>query len=83
MICLCLAKNMDIAFLKKLGFNDKTAKIYLALVKLGPSSVRSLAEFCGLNRGTTYDALKWLQEQSMVSFYRKKSKLETIPHAIY
>ena len=65
---------MDIQFLSKLGFSDKSAKVYLALLQLGPSSVRNLAEFCGLNRGTTYDALKWLQEADIVSFYKKDSK---------
>lgn len=65
---------MDIHILKKLGFSDKSAKIYLALLQLGPSSVRNLAEFCDLNRGTTYDALKWLQEQGVVNFYKKDSK---------
>lgn len=65
---------MDINFLKKLGFSDKSAKIYLALLKLGPSSVRTLAEYVDLNRGTTYDALKWLQEQGVVNFYKTDSK---------
>ena len=40
--------------------------------------MRSLAEFCGLNRGTTYDALKWLQEQGVVSFYQKESKQQFV-----
>jgi len=66
--------NMDINFLKKLGFSDKNARIYMAILKLGPSSVRTLAEYVDLNRGTTYDALKWLQEQGVVSYYRKDSK---------
>jgi HTH-type transcriptional regulator, sugar sensing transcriptional regulator len=65
---------MDISFLKKIGFSDKSANIYLALLSLGPSSVRKLAEFCDLNRGTTYDALKWLQDQEVVSFYHKDTK---------
>lgn len=65
---------MDINFLKKLGFSDKEAKVYLALLYLGPSSVRKLAEYSGLNRGTSYDALKWLQDQGVVSFYNKESK---------
>lgn len=60
--------------LKKIGFTDKSANIYLALLKLGPSSVRTLAEHVGLNRGTTYDALKWMQEQGVVNFYKKNSK---------
>jgi len=65
---------MDISIFKKLGFSDRSAKVYLALLQLGTSSVRSLALFCGLNRGTLYEALKWLQEQEVVSFYKKDSK---------
>ena len=60
--------------LNKLGFSDKSAKVYLALLQLGPSSVRKLAEFCELNRGTTYDTLKWLQEKGIVTFYQKETK---------
>jgi len=60
--------------LNKLGFSDKSAKVYLALLQLGPSSVRKLAEFCELNRGTTYDTLKWLQEKGVVTFYQKDTK---------
>ena len=65
---------MNIDIFKKLGFSDKSAQIYLALLNLGPSSVRKLADYCGLNRGTTYDNLKWLQEEGLVSFYNKSSK---------
>lgn len=65
---------MDIGLLKKLGFSEKSAKIYLALLRLGPSSVRKLAEISGLNRGTTYDALKWLQERGVVNYYKTDSK---------
>lgn len=65
---------MDISLFKKLGFPDKSAKIYLALLRLGPSSVRSLAEKCELNRGTIYDALKWLQEEGVVNYYQKDTK---------
>ena len=46
----------------------------MALLRLGPSSVRVLAEKCGLNRGTTYDALKWLQDVNVVGYYKKESK---------
>lgn len=65
---------MDINFLKKLNFTDKEAKIYLALLNLGPSSVRKIAENCDLNRGTTYDSLKSLQERGLINFYDQDSK---------
>ncbi len=65
---------MNISILKKLGFSDKYAKVYLALLRLGPSSVRSLAEETTLNRGTAYDSLKWLQEKGLVTFYKQDTK---------
>ena len=65
---------MQIELLKQLGFSDKIANIYLALLRLGPSSVRKLAEKTNLNRGTVYDNLKWLQERKLVGFYKKNSK---------
>lgn len=71
--------------LKKIGFPDKYASVYLALLRLGPSSVRKLGEYCELNRGTTYDALKWLQEKGVVTFYQKESKQQFVaehPHVL-
>ena len=65
---------MDISIFKKLGFSDKTARIYLTLISLGPSSVRNLAKKTEYNRGTVYDSLKWLQEIGVVSFYEKQAK---------
>lgn len=65
---------MHIDLLKKIGFSDKTATIYMALLSLGPSSVRKLAEHSGLNRGSAYDSLKWLQTEGLVSFYEKDAK---------
>lgn len=65
---------MDINFLKKLGFSEKESTVYLELLRLGPSPVRKLAQQSELNRGTTYDALKWLQEKGVVTFYNKESK---------
>lgn len=65
---------MDINLLKKIGFSEKAAQVYVGLLQLGPSPVRKLADFCHLNRGSVYDALKWLEDQGLVSFYDKKSK---------
>ncbi|MFH1946964.1 MAG: helix-turn-helix domain-containing protein [Candidatus Magasanikbacteria bacterium] len=65
---------MDINILKKLSFSDKEAKIYLALLSLGPSSVRKLAEISEINRGTAYDILKSLQDKGIVSYYNKDTK---------
>lgn len=65
---------MDIEIFKKIGFSDKYSQIYLELLRLGPSSVRGLAEASGINRGTAYDALKWLEERHLVTLYEKEAK---------
>lgn len=65
---------MDISILKRLGFSDKEIKVYLKLLEYGAISVRGLAEISGLNRGTTYDVLKKLQEDGLVNYFEKDSK---------
>jgi sugar-specific transcriptional regulator TrmB len=65
---------MDISLLAKLGFSDRTAKIYLVLLGLGPSSVRKLAESVDLNRGMVYEALKELQDLGLVGFFKEDTK---------
>ena len=65
---------MDITILKKLGLSDKETTVYLKLLEYGAISVRSLAEVSGLNRGTTYDILKKLQETGLASFYHQEAK---------
>ena len=63
-----------IPILKQLGFSEKEIKVYMALLKNGPSSVRTLAAASGINRGSTYDMLKSLKENGLVSFYHKDTK---------
>jgi sugar-specific transcriptional regulator TrmB len=65
---------MDINIFKKLGFSEKSAQIYLTLVSLGPASVRILAKKTKINRGSIYEALKWLKEVGLVDYYEKESK---------
>ena len=59
--------------LKDLGLKDKDIVIYLTLLQLGPSPVRVLALKANINRGTTYDILRSLVEQGLVSYYDKQS----------
>ncbi|MDE2311706.1 MAG: hypothetical protein KGJ93_01260 [Patescibacteria group bacterium] len=62
------------AILKNFGLSEKEAFVYLALVELGPSSVREISAKSKVNRGTTYDILKALIAQGIVSYYNKESK---------
>ena len=69
---------MDLTLLKKLGLSDKEIKVYLKLLEYGAISVRGLAEITGLNRGTTYDILKKLQEVGLVSYYHQETRQQFI-----
>jgi sugar-specific transcriptional regulator TrmB len=60
--------------LKNFGLSEKEISVYLALVELGPSSVREITAKSKVNRGTTYDILKSLIEVGIVSYYNKESK---------
>ncbi len=59
--------------LKEYGLSDKEIAVYLALIKFGPSSVRTLAQESKVNRGTTYDILKNLINQGLINYYNKQS----------
>jgi len=59
--------------LKNFGLNDKEIAVYLTLVELGPSPVRAVSAKAKVNRGTSYDILKELIKQGLVSFYDAKS----------
>jgi sugar-specific transcriptional regulator TrmB len=60
--------------LKNFGLSEKEIAVYLALVELGPSSVREISAKSKVNRGTSYDILKSLIALGIVSYYNKESK---------
>lgn len=60
--------------LRNFGLSDKETSIYLALIELGPSSVRTVADKAGINRGTAYDILKALINDGLVTYYHKQTK---------
>ncbi|OGF23628.1 hypothetical protein A3H66_01500 [Candidatus Falkowbacteria bacterium RIFCSPLOWO2_02_FULL_45_21] len=65
---------MDLTIFKKLGLSDKETAVYLSLLEHGAVSVRELARAANLNRGTTYDILKKLQAEGLVSFFHKNTR---------
>ncbi len=60
--------------LKNFGLSEKEISVYLALIELGPSSVRDISAKSKVNRGTAYDILKSLMSTGIVSYYNKESK---------
>lgn len=60
--------------LKTFGLNDKEIAVYTTLISLGPSPVRLIAQNSKVNRGTTYDILKSLMADGLVSYFNKATK---------
>lgn len=58
-----------------IGFSDVDAETYWALLNLETVSVRKVAEKSGINRGTTYEAIKRLVSAGLVTA-RKKGERE-------
>jgi len=58
--------------LQKIGLTEKEISIYLALLSLGPSAIRKIAIKSGINRGTTYEILRKLQRDGLVSYFHKE-----------
>lgn len=65
---------MIVENLRQFGLNEKEISVYLSLISLGHSPVREIAKTAKVNRGTTYDILRNLIEQGLVSHYKQDTK---------
>lgn len=64
---------LNVKTLELLGLKPKDWDIYLALLRLGTAPLRRIAEETTLNRGTTYDALKRLVANGLVTYVDAKT----------
>jgi sugar-specific transcriptional regulator TrmB len=62
---------MESEIFAQLGLDPRAVAIYRALLSLGPSSIRTIAEKAGINRGSTYECLKAMQQQGIVTYLPK------------
>ena len=60
--------------LQQLGLSEKEAKVYLASLWLGPSSVQEIAKKAGLKRPTAYYAIEELMKRGLMSSVEKGKK---------
>jgi len=60
--------------LKDLGLSEKEAKVYLATLELGSSSVQRIARKAGVNRATTYVMIESLIKQGLLSSFEQGKK---------
>ena len=65
--------KLTIETLELIGLKEKDMHVYSALLELGTAPLRKIAEEAGLNRGTTYDALKHLLDVGLVSYVDAKT----------
>jgi len=61
-------------FLKEIGFSDKEAAIYLALIKVDTESILELARVTKIGRTTVYPLIENLKEKGFVEELKEKGK---------
>lgn len=62
-------KNINI--LKDLGLADKEAKVYVAMLEIGPATVLEIAGRAGINRPTAYLQIESLKKMGLISSHNK------------
>jgi sugar-specific transcriptional regulator TrmB len=62
--------------LEKIGLNRNEAKVYLALLELGPSSIGDISSEANIHRTNAYDSLKRLLEKGLVSYTTKDKDIK-------
>jgi len=67
-----MSKETDI--LKKIGMEEREARIYITLLRLGVSTATKLSEEVDIDRTTIYDILNRLINRGIVSYVIKDSK---------
>lgn len=60
--------------LKKIGLSENEAKVYLALLELGSSTVQQIAQKAVIKRPTAYVQLESLMKQGLVTNFEKARK---------
>ena len=73
--------KMSEEVLEKLGLSKNEAKVYLALLGLGASSVGKIADEARIHRTNVYDAIERLLEKGLVSYINKDDKTKVFDAA--
>lgn len=60
--------------LKNIGLSDKEAKVYLAMLELGPATMLEIAAKANVNRPTAYVQIESLKKMGLVSTHTKGNK---------
>ena len=60
-----MAVNTEI--LREIGLSENEIKVYISLIRLGPSSATDIMKKSGVHRANVYDSLEKLSEKGLVS----------------
>ena len=60
--------------LSDLGLSPTETRVYLASLKLGPTSVQEVAKAAKLSRTASYDVIAQLQERGLMSTFERGKK---------
>ena len=60
--------------LRRMGFSEKEAKVYLSCLELGASPVQRIAQKAGVKRATTYVMIESLMDRGLISTYLQGKK---------
>ena len=71
--CIHMALELHKQF-TALGLSETETKVYLASLKLGPTSVQEIAKKARLSRTATYEAVATLQERGLMSVFERGKK---------
>jgi len=69
------AEESEIAALRRLGLTENESKLYLALLRIGPTKSSQLSFFGQVPRTKTYGAIKELERKGLVSITHGKPEL--------
>jgi sugar-specific transcriptional regulator TrmB len=69
------AEESEIAALRRLGLSENESKLYLALLRIGPTKSSQLSFFSQVPRTKTYSAIKELERKGLVHITHGKPEL--------
>jgi len=71
--CPCSHSSME-EQLQEYGLSEKEADVYLACLKMGPSTANRISSATDLRRSTTYDILESLKAKGLISSFIREKK---------
>lgn len=68
--------NPLLAVLIENGFSEKEARLYLAMLELGPTNVQEIANKAGLNRASSYILIESLKRRGLIATFEKGKRTQ-------